>query len=246
MYKKILTHARYHSIYDKAKKLLIMLILLFAYGTIGFSVIKQVDLQTGFVLTIESLEFAHKAETTFLARAMQTSLLIFGSVLLWFTLWTIFELIFKGHLRKYLIEVMHLVKAGRSKDHIIVCGGGRVGHFLATLLKAKNKQIVIIEKDHATAIKLRHEKFTVINGDALNEDTLKEANIEKASILVAAISSGEKNILLTLTARQLNPNIEVLARSDDENHVKKLKNVGVRSVIMPEIAGAKELFSLIK
>ncbi len=243
---KILSKAKYHKIYDQFKILALILIALFIYGIIGFSLVKQVDLQTGFILTIESLEFVHHPEPSFLPRALQASIVILGSVFLWFALWTVFDLIFKGHLRKYLIEVINLVKASRASNHTIICGGGRVGSKLAELLAEKGEKVVLIEKDAFVSSKLRKRKFIVINGDALNEETLKEANVEKAKTLVAAISSGERNVLLTLTVKQMNPKIEVLARSDDEAHVKKLKSVGAKQVIMPEIAGAKELFSLLK
>ncbi len=245
MYHRILSRAKYHKIYDQAKTLVVLLIMLFAYGTIGFSILKRVDLPSGFVHTVEALEFIYTPETDPTIRTFQSSLVIFGGVFLWFALWTLFEFIFKGKLVKYFIEVIHLLKAGKATNHVIICGGGRVGNTLAQLLVGKGNKVVIIEKDANTAHKLRG-KFTVINGDALNEEILKEANIEKAKVLVAAISSGEKNVLLTLEAKQLNPKIEVLARSDEEMHVKKLKSVGATHVIMPEIAGAKELYSLLK
>ncbi|MDP3742342.1 MAG: NAD-binding protein [Candidatus Micrarchaeota archaeon] len=246
MYRKILSSAKHHKVYSQVKTLLIVLIALFIYGTIGYSALKQVDLQTGFVLTVETFEFVHHPEPAVGTRIFQASLLLFGGVFMWFTIWTLLELTFKGQLSKYFREVIHLIRAGRSKDHVVVCGGGRVGSTVAKLLKEKGKQVVIIEKDHNVAAKLRREGFTVINEDASREESLREANVEKAKTLIAAMSSGEKNIILILTAKQINPKIEILARTEDAEHEKKLKSLGAKQVIMPEIAGAKELASFIR
>ena len=246
MYRKILSSAKHHKIYDQVKTLALIIIALLIYGAVGFSLIKHTDLANGLVLTIESIELAHPPEVGFIPRLFQASLFLFGGILVWFAVWTFFELVFKGHLTKYFREVIHLVRAGKSKNHIVVCGGGRVGSTVAKLLKEKGKQVVIIEKDHNVAAKLRREGFTVINEDASREESLREANLEKAKTLIAAMSSGEKNIILLLTAKQINPEIEILARTEDAEHVKKLKSLGAKQVIMPEIAGAKELASFIK
>lgn len=246
MYRRILTKAKYHKIYDQANILVILLFALFIYGTIGYSLLKQVDLPTGLSLTVETLEFAHYPEAVLHTRIFQASLVLFGGVLLWFVVWTMFELIFKGKLTKYFTEVIHLVKAGRTSNHVVICGGGRVGSTVAKMLKEKGDKVIVIEKDRDVAAKLRSEGLLVINEDCLKEEALHEANIEKARALIAAMSSGEKNVLLILTAKQLNPNLEILARTEDADHVKKLKSVGAKQVIMPEIAGAKELMTFLK
>ncbi len=246
MYGKIISKAKHYELYGQAKTLVLMVIALLAYGAIGFAYLKRVGLVDGLILAIESLEFSHTPEPTSFLRLFQVSLFLFGGILVSFSVWNFFELVFKGHVGKYIHEVVHLVKASRSKNHVVICGGGRVGHTLAKMLKEKRQKIVIIEKDSDTAAHLRKQGFTVINGDALNEETLREANIESANTLIAAISSGEKNVLLTLAAKQINPKISVIARSDDESQIKKLKSVGAKQVILPEIAAAKEFISLMK
>ncbi|MFH0713974.1 MAG: NAD(P)-binding protein [Candidatus Micrarchaeota archaeon] len=245
LYRKILSKAKYHRIYEQIKLLVILLVAVLAYGTIGFMLLKKVDLVSAFVTTIESLEFLHQTEAIPHIRVFQASLVIFGGIFLWYAVWTFFEFILKGKLAKYITEVIHLMKAGRSKNHVVICGGGRVGSTLAKMLSAKNS-VVLIEKDNATASTLRAAGLTVISGDALNEEILREANIENARALVATISSGEKNALLILTAKQINPHLEIYARTEDERHVKKLKSLGVKQVIMPELAGAKELYAALK
>ncbi len=246
MYQKILAKAKYHKIYDQVKILFGLIILLFIYGTFGYSFIKNVDLPTGLALTVETLEFMHAPETTLVSRIFQVSLFLIGGIFLWFAVWTFFEFVFKGTLTKYITEVIQLIKAKKAKNHAVICGGGRVGSTVAKMLIEKRDTVVIIEKDAKIVEKLRKEGLIVVNGDALSEEVLKEANVENARVLIAAISSGEKNVLLTISAKQINPQIEILARSDDMQNVKKLKSVGAKHVIMPEISGAKELISLLK
>ncbi|MGB9576898.1 MAG: potassium channel family protein [Candidatus Micrarchaeia archaeon] len=231
-------------IYTKLKLLALMIIVLFAVGTLGYAFLKQTSLQDGFVLTVETLALEHQNETG-ANRVLQLSLLLFGVFIFWFVLWTFFDLILEGKLGDFWRDFMTTVKAEQLKDHYIICGAGRVGIHVAELLQQKNIPYVIIEKDKALVDSLTKKGFLVLNGDALEEDSLKSADIEKAKAVVAVIPETEKNVLIALIARHLNPNIMVYARAEKEELIKQLHHAGVKHVVTPEVAGARELVSLI-
>ena len=124
------------------------------------------------------------------------------------------------------------------KNHIIIVGGGRVGEEIAQNLAKKKKDFIIIESDPKATACLRKSKYVFIEGDALNEDVLKRAGIEKASKIILTLPKTEQNILITLTAKELNSKIEIHSRCESQSLVSKLKRAGAKVVIVPEIVAA--------
>jgi len=132
------------------------------------------------------------------------------------------------------------------KNHYIICGAGRVGIHTAELLEKEGKPFVIIEKGGDLSIRLKKRHWLVIHGDVLDEELLKEAGIQRARAIVGAIPETEKNVMLTLLAKQLNPDILVYARAEKEEFIKQLKTAGATHVVMPEMEGARHIFAAIR
>jgi Trk K+ transport system NAD-binding subunit len=134
------------------------------------------------------------------------------------------------------------------KNHYVIAGGGRVGEEIARELDKLNKKFVIIEKDPAKVLKLRKKKYIVIEGDAndVESQILSKANIKEASVLIIAMPETEKNLLLTLMAKEIKPELDIYVRCDHPEFVSRLKKAGAKSVIVPEIVAAnqfvKEMF----
>src|SRR3989344_949290 len=92
------------STYNTLKIISQLLIALFLFGTLGYTILKGVPLEEGLRLTIETVGFTKEIETDFLPRILQTSIVAFGMVLLWFILWTFFDLVIDGSIIKYFRE----------------------------------------------------------------------------------------------------------------------------------------------
>ena len=234
--------------FQERKKIIILvgfLISLFLFGTISFAIIKNISITDSFIMTVEALALQHKEEFG-AGKTVQTLLLLFGVFLLWFSLWTILDVVMEGHFHKYFKEVITMEKVKRLKNHYIICGGGRVGEYTAKLLKEKKLPFVIVERDIHMVSLLRKRDDLVLQGDALQEETLKEAGIERAKGVMAVLPETEKNVLLILTAKELNQNAKVYVRSQREEYVKKLKKAGADYVIQPHVLGGRHLAHLIK
>ncbi len=132
-------------------------------------------------------------------------------------------------------------KIGKLKNHYIICGAGRVGMCVADELRKRGKDVVIAEKDNALVDKLREKGYLVVNGTSTEEDTLVKAGIKNAKYLIAATGDDGKNILIILTAKELNPNIKIGARAASEAMIVKLKHAGAEHVVLPEIIGGIQL-----
>lgn len=217
------------------------ILFLFLFGTAGYTITKGVSPTVGFVSTLETLTFLHDAEPERGPKAIQIILVLFGSFVLWFVLWTTLDLVLEGELKDYFtgVNIMNQVKG--LKNHWIICGAGRVGSHVAELILAKNEPYVIIDRDPAVAVAQTKKGLLVVDGDALEEETLLACGIKDAKGFIAVIPETERNVLAILTAKELNPNLKVYARAHRKEYIKKLKKAGADHVFMPEFSCAEEI-----
>lgn len=123
-------------------------------------------------------------------------------------------------------------------NHFIVCGYGRIGRVLCQLIREETKDIVVIDQDPELVPVLESDKTHYLIGDAADEDLLLKAGIKDASFLVAALATDTANVFLVLTARQLNPDIYIMARAGSPSVRKKLMVAGADMVESPYDTGA--------
>ena len=130
-------------------------------------------------------------------------------------------------------------------NHYIVCGLGRVGSNVANELVATDRRFVGIEEAPA-AIELFNEKnpkAIVLHGDCSDDDILLRAGIKRAAGLFAVTGDDGKNLLITLSAKQLNPEARVVARIHDVRNSEKLKRVGADAIVSPDFTGGMRIAS---
>ncbi len=218
-----------------------IIVCLLIFGTVGFRLISEKTLNSAFIRTIQTLAFMFVAKSTFPERLMEIFLALVGVFLIWWVLWSFADMALEGSLKKYLKTRFYSAKMRGMKNHIIIVGGGRVGEEIAQSLAKKKKNFIIIESDLKVTAGLRKNKYVFIEGDALNEEVLKRAEIEKASKIILTLPKTEQNILITLTAKELNSKIEVHSRCESPGLVSKLKRAGAKVVVVPEIVAADKI-----
>jgi voltage-gated potassium channel len=135
--------------------------------------------------------------------------------------------------------------AGNYKGHYIVCGLGRVGCYIANELHATRRPHVIVDvnkKDTESSLEsFRGEVF--IEGDATDSNTLLRAGVEKAAGLFAVTGDDNQNLVATLTAKQLNPKLRVVARCNDMRNTEKMKKAGADAIVSPSAIGGLRMAS---
>ena len=133
----------------------------------------------------------------------------------------------------------------KLREHYIVCGVGGVGFHVLSELSSTKRTHVIIDRDKAKIERIletfREEPF--IEGDATDSDILLNAGIKEAIGLFAITGDDNKNLVISLTAKQLNPNIRVVARCHDLKNMEKMKKVGADAVISPSSIGGLRMAS---
>ena len=129
--------------------------------------------------------------------------------------------------------------------HTIVCGYGRMGRIIADSLAKTRRKVVMIESEPQVADEMERNGRLVVRGDATEEESLRLAGIERASAIVATLGTDADNLFLTLTARGVNPNLNIIVRAEDERNCRKLTQAGASRVVSPFNAGASQIVRLL-
>jgi voltage-gated potassium channel len=146
--------------------------------------------------------------------------------------------------RQYKLYTMQK-KIAELENHVIICGFGRNGREAAKILFNNKRQFVIIEKaEHGRDEPTLPVEF-YLRGDATTDDILMEAGITKASAVITTLPEDADNLLVVLTARELNPKLKIISRASNDSTVRKLKTAGADNVIMPDKIGGAHMASLI-
>ncbi|MEM1407150.1 MAG: potassium channel protein [Bacteroidota bacterium] len=154
--------------------------------------------------------------------------------------------LFEGELQKIFKNITSKREMEKLNDHIIVCGFGKNGAMAVRELIAAKKDFVVIERDGQVIEEVPEEKhIRFINGNAILDEVLIEAGIKRASTVITALREDSDNVFITLTARELNPNIKVIAKATEVTSEKKLYRAGAAHVVMPDYLGGVHMAHLI-
>ena len=132
-------------------------------------------------------------------------------------------------------------------NHVIICGYGRNGHEAARILKSHDVPFVVLEKNHELMNKSKNEEGHQLHleGDSTDDNMLLAAGIERAKALITTLPVDADNLFIVLSARGLNPNLQIISRASDSNSIAKLKKAGADNVIMPDRIGGTHMATLI-
>lgn len=134
----------------------------------------------------------------------------------------------------------------KMKNHAIICGFGRVGKMLADKLVEDDIPCVIIDNDQRRLEEAELAGLTVVSGDASCDETLMYAGIQKARTLASVLPNDAVNVFITLTARDLNPKIDIIARAENPSTEYKLRRSGANHVVLPAAIGALRMAEIIR
>ncbi|WP_167940962.1 potassium channel family protein [Desulfobaculum xiamenense] len=122
-------------------------------------------------------------------------------------------------------------------NHIIVCGYGRIGSIAVREILREGIPVVSIEKAPDLLAKMEEDDVLYISGDATDDEVLDRAGISRAKALITALSQEADNVYVALTARQINPDLYIVARADHETHISRLERAGADRVMLPHTLG---------
>ena len=157
----------------------------------------------------------------------------------------IFKIMTEGEINRALGHRRVTREIRRLSSHVILCGFGRVGETLAVELRLRKQSLVVVEGDADRVAVATKEEYLAIHADATEEEALVDAGIQGAKALVTTLPGDAENLYITLTARNLNPKLQIIARGESRSAEKKLLQAGADRVVLPAAAGALRMAAMI-
>ena len=216
-------------------------LLVFASGVIGFMIIEKLSFLDAFYMTVITLSTVGFGEVKPLSQAGKifTSVLIISGVGTFaYAATSMSQFLVEGELRKVFDARRRKKQMKKLENHVIVCGFGRVGEHICEELKKEDVPFVVIDDDPQRIEVAESKGYLFVFQDTTEAQALQRANIEKAKALIAALGDDADNLFLTITAKELNPNIMVVARVNNPQNVKKLLKAGADKAVAPYVTGA--------
>jgi voltage-gated potassium channel len=220
---------------------ILLMILVILLGVSGYMSIEDWDFLDALymaVTTLTTVGYSEVHELSTLGRIFTIFFIIIGVVYFLYIAGAVVQFMVEGQIRTILGRRSLDKKIDRLKNHYIVCGYGRIGKTLCTMLKRKAVDLVVIEKDKDLIPVMVENKVFYISGDAGDETNLIKAGIQHAKGLIAVLASDTDNVFLVLTARQLNPDIYIMANASHNESKPKLIAAGANRVELPYDMGA--------
>lgn len=233
---------------SKIYKGLILFAIVLLIGTLGFYLAFDYSWLDAFFMTIITTTTVGFGEVKPLddSGKLFTILLLLMSIGVYGYLVTVISDFFSNNVLMEAFRVKkELKQITKLEGHTIICGFGRNGMQSYEKLVRFKKKCVVIEKDDVIVDEPTYQNIQFVKGDATNDDVLKNAGIEKAANLITALPSDANNLYVVLSARQINNNLNIVSRANDENATKKLKIAGASHVIMPDKLGGDHMASLL-
>jgi voltage-gated potassium channel len=221
-------------------------VVLVLAGSVAFHLVEGVSLWDGFVwaldtvATVGSIVGPHDAG----GEVIKVVLIVLGVGTLFYALVTLAELVVAGHVTGLLRERRERRLIENLADHYVICGFGRVGRQVSRDLRTAGAPHVVVDNNPASHEVAHRSGVPFIDGEPADDDTLCAAGIERARGVLACVDSDADNVFICLTARQLRPDVLIVARASEEDTEAKLKRAGADRVISPYKASGSEMARL--
>jgi voltage-gated potassium channel len=175
------------------------------------------------------------------------ALIIFGVGTVFYTLTLLVATVVEGDLReRYGRRIMNRVIQAMER-HLVVCGFGRVGEEITREFRERGADFVVIDSAAQSIERAARFGCPTVHGDAADEQILRQAGIDRARCLLVATDSDQTNVYITLTAKNLNPSLYVIARSAGPFSDEKLRLAGADRVVSPyAISGRRMVISALQ
>ncbi len=173
--------------------------------------------------------------------------LIIGVVLIGLLVGSVTEILVEGQVRRILGRKKLEKKIAALSGHYIVCGFGRIGAVVCRELHESGVPFMVIEHDAEALAKADEEGYIYLRGDATDDDILVRAGILRARGLVSVLATDADNVYVTMSARDLNRRLLIVARGETERTMRKLSRAGANKVISPgEIGGMRMAHAILR
>jgi len=223
---------------------LISILILIVIGTIGFHLIEGWDLFASFyttVVTLTTIGYGDFAPKTRGGMLFTVALVIFGVGTMLYTVGLVAQVMVEGRLMNIMGRGRMEKTIDKMSNHYIICGCGRIGMLIARELAAEKVPFLVMDNNPEAIERIQEEGFVFFRGDATHDKSLIGAGIKRARGIVCVLPSDAQNLYVILTAKELNPDIWILSRSEEEASEHRLLRAGADRVMSPYTLGGNRM-----
>jgi voltage-gated potassium channel len=218
-----------------------------AYGVVGYWLFAGWAFQDALYMTVIALSTVGFQEVQPLStgeRLFTISLILVGVGAVFTAIGLVTEHAASGGLSRELRRLGVKRRLDKLDEHVIVCGYGRVGRATVRELVSSEAPTLVIDRDPELAEELpRDQGLVLLTADATHEAVLERAGIQRAKALITAIGSDAVNVYITLTARMLNPDLNIIALATEPASTDQLVRAGADRVTSLSAIGGHNLAS---
>lgn len=216
-------------------------LLIVAGGTLAYTVLglSLLDALYQTVTTISTVGFREYGNTTAAWKITTILVIVVGVGAALYTLGLVLETLVEGRLNDRWDRRRTERKIGAMRDHVIICGWGRVGRAIHAHLGGGDAVVIDVDPERVASV-----EGEVVEGDATDDEVLKRAGIAHARCLIVALVNDADNVYVTLSARALRPDLMIVARARNEAAVAKLIQAGANRVVNPQQIGGARMAAL--
>jgi voltage-gated potassium channel len=214
------------------------------FGTVGFHFIEGWSYADSLYMTVQTLTtvgYGDLPPASAKGRAFAVVVMLVGAGGVALFVSTIVQSVVQLELMSTFGQRLLSKRMSKLHDHYIICGSGRVGSHLVRDLLQEKLPFVVIERDQQRAAEFSQRGVNVLVADATLEDSLRDVGVQHARGLAACLPDDADNVYVVLTARDLNPQLQIVARAAEEQAVVKLVRAGANHVVAPTILGGHRM-----
>jgi len=220
---------------------------IFVVAVLGYRLAgwKLLDAVYMVVVTLSSVGYREVGQMTPPLQVFTILLIVFGASTALYILGGFFQMMAEGEINRALGLRRVTREIERLSDHVVVCGFGRMGEILAGQLHRRNRPFVVIDQDPARITEAVALGYLALTDNATEEDALVHVGVKRAKTVVITLPSDAENLFITLTARNLNPELQIVARAELPSTEKKLIQAGADRVVLPAATAAMRMAAMI-
>jgi voltage-gated potassium channel len=225
----------------------ILVVGTFGYWWIGGEKVSFIDAVYMTVITLTTIGYGEIIDLSHnpVGRLFTIFIAISGVGILLYVITNATALLVEGYIMESFKRRKMEKLASVAKEHYIICGLGSVGSNIVDEFVATKRPFVIVDTNRKNVEKIMesYHNYAFVEGDATDNSTLVKAGIERARGLFAVTSDDNQNIIVSLTAKQLNPGLRVVARCNETKNVDKMRKAGADAVVSPTSIGGLRMAS---
>jgi len=231
------------------RQLATLLVLVLLGGTIGYTIVEDGwTFFDGFymtLITLTTIGFSEVHTMSTAGRVLTVLIIVFGLGSAATILTQLGHLMMQGNILAIWRKRSMNKEIQKMQNHVIICGYGRIGQAICRDLTNMGVQCIIVDRDDSRVGYAGELDIPVLSGNATTDEALLDAGVERATILVAALSNDSDNLFVALAARDLNPSSVVIARGEDKAIETRMLRAGVDRVVYPAQLGGGQIARLI-